>query len=188
MLIETPTQGGCTRSGKVTMWSAVFIMALASAVSANAEDAFRLLIVRDAADVRAQSDCVRGQLFLVRSFSAEDIDRRVRIADTLEVLRTQRGLTSPALVDGKYVGSVEVSETRGWSIALDGSAQLRAHKHGDIDEPSIFLGRRAGKTNGACQLAGSRLEDGEVMTRRLQRLINWREADGAIEVVVRSQS
>ena len=49
----------------------------------------------------------------------------------------------------------------------------------------VFLGRRAGTPAGACTLANDRLEDGEVVTSRLQRLSSWGSSQPSIEVMVR---
>lgn len=148
---------------------------------------FHLLIVRDAVDIRSQGECVRGQLFLVRSFDAVDVDRRVRVADTLEVLHTERGLSAPALIDGEYAGAVQESSKTGWAITLkSNSTVLRADRHNAVNEPAILLGRRAGNAEGPCELAGSRLEDGDVIIRRVQSLVRSIASGQPIAIQVRS--
>ncbi len=182
---RTIRQLACSAAAFMAAVVGMFLMTGTPAQAA--EPSMYLVLQRSAALNAARNDCVRGELFLVRSFSDADIQRGVRIGDTLEVLRTAKGLTTSKLSDGMYTTKIEASKKDDWYLALaTGTTQLKAHKHGEIKEPGIFLGRRTGKQEGNCNLSNNRLEDGEVITRRLRRLIDWQESKQPIEILLRT--
>lgn len=180
------TNSAGARLWRHSLFSALLMIMSWSASPVLADDPVRLLLMPVATDSQANGSCVRGQLFVVRSFADVDLKRGTWIADTLEIRTRDRRAGTMALADGGYVGAARKAgpESR-WRIELTpGNAQLRAHPSGQADEPAIFLGRRAAKVDGACEVGSERLEDGEAVTRRLRRLLNWHVGKAEIEVLV----
>jgi len=155
--------------------------ALMGTPAVQAGEALRLLLVNDAE--ATAGECIRGTLFVVQGFTEADVSHGVRIADTLEI-----PAATQVLAEGVYSGSVSDEAPSGWRIELaPGGVALRAHPAGVIadGDAGVFLGRHAGAPAGACTIADDRLEDGEVVTKRLQRLSSWGASQQPIEVMVR---
>ena len=171
------------RSGAVGVRSlacGMLCAALIGTSAVQAGEALRLLLVNDAE--ATAGECIRGTLFVVKGFSEADVSHGVRIADTLEI-----PAATQVLAEGIYSGSVR-DEDLGWRIELaPGGVALRAHPAGELADGNagVFLGRQSGTPAGACTLANDRLEDGEIVTNRLQRLSSWGTSWQSIELMVR---
>jgi hypothetical protein len=171
------------------MLAIVFVavgVALLAAAPVRGEEPMRLLIMREAPVEGAE--CIRGTLFVVRSYRKADVERRVRLGDTLELPRVAaEGEGSLHLPAGRHAASAHENGALGWRIELPDGTPIRAHPPAGapVEEGGVLLGRRAGKPSGACTLESDRLEDGEVVTRRLQRMCRWSESPRPIQVMVR---
>ena len=164
-------------------------VALLGAPGAQAAEPFRLLLVREAE--ATEGACIRGRLFVVRSFSQTDADRGVLLADTLEL----PGGAAPApaasfATSDLHLGSAREDGPLGWRIeidATDGSRPLRAKPASDLLEAeaagSVLVGRRLpGGSAAACDPSAERLEDGAVLMRRLRRVYGSPANDRPIEI------
>jgi hypothetical protein len=153
--------------------------------AALAEEPLRLLVERGA--ISSAAECAHGSLLVVRSFAAADLERGVRIGDTLELPRASAG--GPAWIPaGVYPAVVRDDGELGWRIeieAADGTRALRAKPARELAEAagSLLVGRRPpGAPAGACDPAAERLEDSDVLMRRLRGLYASPGNDRPIEI------
>lgn len=164
----------------------LFGLASASGTTAHAEGPLRLHLVRSAADTEAQAaQCIRGQLYVVRTFDDEAITHGVWLADTLEfVAALEPGETLPA---GIHSGVTE-GGAGGLRIEIaDVETVLRAHPEGRADHApgAILLGRRpASADSGPCDPERERLEDGAAVVRRLRDIYSARGNGQPAEILM----
>jgi len=169
------TRSRARRAGVACFVHGVLVAAavLVAAGGAFADEPLRLDLLRDGEDLAALAgvgDCVRGRLFLVRSFDAAAASRRVWVADVLETTSVPGG----AIPSGQYAGLVREHGEGGWRIELtEVDAVLGASKDGSDDSRAhrVLLGRRPdGPRSDACLSSEERLEDRSAIVARLRHL------------------
>jgi hypothetical protein len=175
------------RPGLVRLIGAVLVVyALGTAPgTALAEEPLRLALVRDAADLRSvegSAGCVRGRLYVVRSFDAGA--RRVWVGDVLEITSAEAGAIAP----GPRDGLVRPDREDGWRLELpDANAVLASAPGGSAEAAThrVLLGRRPdGSRPAACRTQVELLEEREAIVERLRRLAISPSGSRAVEVRV----
>jgi hypothetical protein len=155
------------------------------ATPALADEPLRLELVRESADLEASAElgaCVRGRLYVVRSF--EPGDRGLWIADTLEI--PADSISNEWIEAGRHAGVVRDDGEAGWRIELrDAETALVAGLAQVAQGHTIRLGRRPGSLTGPCRTASQVLEDGSAIQRRLRRLYASASFERAVEIRVR---
>jgi len=174
--------------GRLTVLGiALLVLALAPGSPAQAEEPFRLHLVRSADDTEDEGvECIRGRLYAVRAFDEEATTRGVWLADTLEfVAGLEPGETVPSGIHAGVGGGDGASSMRIEIANVE--TVLRAHPEGRTDRATgtILLGRRpASAGNGPCDPERERLDDGAALVRRLRDIYGGRGNGQPIEILM----